>query len=388
MSRKVLEETLLSAAGEGDVEEVTRLIRQGVGVNCTGPRSLATPLHNAATGGHVGVVELLLKAGAWVGTRDRPSFDTPLHKAASGGHVGVAELLLKARAQVDSRNEVEATPLHNAASGGPVGVAELLLKAGARVDSTDRFGAEPLHEAARGGHVGVAELLLKYGARVGGEDEVFLTPEDIAAREDVLDEDEKDRILKGRKRILELFSAVKMAGPYRRIVRKVGPEGGELQTASCTVTVPPGAVTMETEITCQVINPSDVTLPLKEGEMLVSDVIELSPPGTTFHQPVTVQMQYSSVSLGDAREAVMWVTEDRSQWTELKTTGLSESKLSVSVDHFSIFAVISQLKQDRFTVPTEGFKLTSSTQPEVQISFPKQAVTTPTQVTIQDRKSK
>ncbi|XP_019620283.1 PREDICTED: p53-induced death domain-containing protein 1-like [Branchiostoma belcheri] len=188
--------------------------------------------------------------------------------------------------------------------------------------------------------------------------------------------------MEGRKKILELFAAVKAGRPYMHKL-KVGPEGGELQTPFCTVSVPRGAVTMETEITCQVINPNDVTLPLKDGEILVSDVIELGPHGTTFRKPVTVQMQYNSKSLDGATEAVVWVTEDRAHWTELKTTKESKDKFSVSVDHFSIFAVISQPKQDKFTVPTEGHTLTSSTQPAVQISFPEQAVTTETQVTIQ-----
>ncbi|XP_078695296.1 p53-induced death domain-containing protein 1-like [Branchiostoma floridae x Branchiostoma belcheri] len=169
----------------------------------------------------------------------------------------------------------------------------------------------------------------------------------------------------------------------RRYRRKVGPEGGELQTTSCTVTVPRGAITMETEITCQVIDPNDVTLPLKDGEMLVSDIIELGPHGTTFHKPVTVQRQYNNASLGGVRELAVWVTEDRSQWKELKTSRKGEDRVAVSVDHFSIFAVISQPKQDQFTVPTEGFKLTSSTQPAVQISFPEQTVTSPTEVSIQ-----
>ncbi|XP_019644796.1 PREDICTED: p53-induced death domain-containing protein 1-like [Branchiostoma belcheri] len=140
---------------------------------------------------------------------------------------------------------------------------------------------------------------------------------------------------------------------------------------------------METEITCQVINPNDVTFPLKGGEMLVSDVIELGPHGTTLRKPVTVQMQYSSASSGGPRDTAVWVTEDRSQWTELKTTKERKGKLDVSVDHLSIFAVISQPKKDRFTVHSEGFKLTSSTQPSVQISFPEQAVDTDTQVKLE-----
>ncbi|XP_078695129.1 p53-induced death domain-containing protein 1-like [Branchiostoma floridae x Branchiostoma belcheri] len=338
---------LCSAAGRGDEEKVTELLRQGVDVYCTG-RFGDTPLHCAASGGHVGVAELLLKAGARVDSRDRTG--TPLHKAASGGHVGVAELLLKAGAQMGSRGELGMTSLHEAAYGGHVGVAELLLKAGAQVDSKDERGR---------------------------------TPEDMAASSTyVPDGRDEDRVLEGRKKIPELFAAVKAGRPFTYKL-KVGPEGGELQTAYCTVSVPRGAVTMETDVTCQVINPNDVTLPLKDGEMLVSDIIELGPHGTTFRKPVTVQMQYNSKALDGATEAVVWTTKDRSQWMELETSRKGEDSVAVSVDHFSIFAVISQPKQDKFTVPTEGFKLTSSTQPAVQISFPEQAVTNETQVTVQ-----
>ncbi|XP_035693855.1 ankyrin-2-like [Branchiostoma floridae] len=383
-----------------------------------------TSLHIAAEKGHIGVAELLLKAGAYVSSMDW--FEaTPLRKAASGGHLGVSELLLKAGArvdswikhellhaaaekgnavvvelllktgtvfelllktgtQVDSRNKREATPLHEAAYGGHVDVVELLLKAGARVDITDRRKATPLHEATSGGHVDVVELLLKAGARVDITDKNGRTPKDIAAEcIDVSFWDLPVRIQEGRKSILKLFATVMAAGPYRRIVRNLGPEGGELRTASCTITVPHRAVTMETEITCQVINPNDVSLPLKDGEMLVSDVIELGPPGTTFHQPVTAQMTYNNTSLGGAREAVVWVTGDRSQWTDLKTTKVSEDKVAVSVDHSTTFVVVSQLKQDKVTVSTEECTLTSSTQPAVQISFPEEAVTTPTQINIQ-----
>ncbi|XP_078612805.1 p53-induced death domain-containing protein 1-like [Branchiostoma floridae x Branchiostoma japonicum] len=171
---------------------------------------------------------------------------------------------------------------------------------------------------------------------------------------------------------------------YKHITRlKVGPEGGKLRTTPCTVIVPGGAVTKKTEITCGVIIPNDFTLPLEDGAMLVSDVIELGPHGTTFHQPVTVQMQYSSVLPGGAMEAVILVTEDRSQWKKLKTTKLGENKVSVSVNHFSIFAVVIQPKQEQFTVSTEGWTQVSSTQPAVQVSFSEGAVTTPSQVTLQ-----
>ncbi|KAI8514015.1 positive regulation of extrinsic apoptotic signaling pathway via death domain receptors protein [Branchiostoma belcheri] len=422
-----LEKKLYGAAGKGHVETVTELIQQGVDVNFVNMSQFKqSPLHHAAEEGHVGVAELLLKAWAQVDSRDQDE-NTPLHKAASGGHVGVAELLLKAGAQVDSRDEDENTPLHYAASKGHVGVAELLLKAGAQVDSRNGFEYTPLHYAALRGHVGVAELLLKAGAQVNSRDQdedmplhnaaseghvgvadlllksgaqvdsknkLGRTPEDIAASTDVKSwpyGKDSDRVLAGRKGSLSFLQRkswpdrafLSMAGPGGGGGRTVGPEGGELQATSCTVTVPGGAVTMETEITCQVIDPNDVTLPLKDGEMLVSDIIELGPHGTTFHQPVTVQMQCNNTSLGGTTEVNAWVSEDRSQWAKIKTINASEDRLAVSVDHFSIFAIVSQPKKENFNVSTEGFKLTSSTQPAVQISFPEQAVTSPTEVSIQ-----
>ncbi|XP_066299928.1 p53-induced death domain-containing protein 1-like [Branchiostoma lanceolatum] len=140
---------------------------------------------------------------------------------------------------------------------------------------------------------------------------------------------------------------------------------------------------METEISCKVIDPNDVSLPLKDGEMLVSDIIELGPHKTAFDKPVTVQMQYSRSPAGGDVEPVMWVTDDMSQWTELETTTKGDGDLAVSVDHFSTFAVISQPKQDQFSVSTEGASLTSSTQPGVQITFPEKAVATPVEVKVQ-----
>ncbi|KAI8513952.1 positive regulation of extrinsic apoptotic signaling pathway via death domain receptors protein [Branchiostoma belcheri] len=376
------------AAAEGDEDKVKRVLLQFVDVNCTPWEDLDLAFHLGFT-----LADIMIIADRNLHDKSccmdmlnysKLNGDTPLHQAASGGHVGVAELLLKAGARVDCRRLFGDTPIHNAASKGHVGVVELLLKAGAQVDSRGEKFYTPLHCAASRGHVGVAELLLKRGAHVDSRNQSGETPEDIAASTDVPNwyQTDKDCVLEGRKKILELFAAEKAGCPYMHKL-KVGPEGGKLQTPFCTVTVPDGAVTMETEITCQVIDPNDVTLPLKDGEMLVSDIIELGPHGTTFHKPVTVQRQYNNTSLGDAMEAAVWVSEDRSQWTELKTTKLSKDTLAVSVDHFSIFAVISQPKQDMFTVPSEGFKLTSSTQPAVQISFPEQAVNTPTQVTVQ-----
>ncbi|XP_078614368.1 ankyrin-3-like [Branchiostoma floridae x Branchiostoma japonicum] len=117
--------------------------------------------------------------------------------------------------------------------------------------------------------------------------------------------------------------------------------------------------------------------------MLVSDIVELGPHDTRFSKPVTVEMQYSSTPSDGTREVVMWATEDRLDWTVLEVTKRSENKLTVTVDHFSIFAVISQLKHDQVTVSTEGCALTSSTQPAVEITFPEQSVQAPIEIKMQ-----
>ncbi|XP_066263343.1 uncharacterized protein [Branchiostoma lanceolatum] len=410
-SKQIEETPLHKAAERGHVGVAKQLLKAGAQVDSR-DKFERTPLHKAASGGHVGVADVLIKAGAQVDSRDKDG-DRPLHYVASGGHLGLAKHLLKAGAQLDSRNKIEETPLHKAAERGIDGVAKQLLKAGAQVDSRDKSGYSPLHKAASGGHVSVAEVLIKAGAQVDSRDKVGCiplhcaalgghvasakhllkagaqmgrkdkdgqTPKDIAARKDVSPQcssAETERILEGRKKILDLFAAVKV------VRHKVGPEGGELQTTSCTISVPPGAVTMETEFTCQVINPNDAILTLKDGEMLVSDIIELGPHQATFHKPVTVQMQYSSTPPGGTRETVFWVTENMLQWMELQPTEKTEDNLTVPVFHFSTFAVVSRFKQDQFWVSSEACTLTSSTQPAVHITFPEQSVQTQTQVNIQ-----
>ncbi|XP_035686645.1 p53-induced death domain-containing protein 1-like [Branchiostoma floridae] len=380
MSKEEAEKKLFLASSRGDVQRVTRLLQQGVDVNFNtfGDSSL----HQAASGGHVGVAELLIKARAQVDSKDEYG-NSPLHKAASFGHVGVAKLLIKAGSRVDIRNKKGRTPLYWAALMGHVGVAELLIKAGAQVDSKDEKGETPLHGAASLGQTGVAELLITTGARVDSRNKDCETPKDIAASKDVSryrTRKDRGRIFEGREKILQLFKTIKVIGLVRSVV---GPEGVKLKTASCTVSVPRDAVSMKTEITCQVLNPNDVILPLGDGEMLVSDIIELGPHRIAFNQPATVEMQYSGTSAGEAREAVVWVTKNNGQWRQLDSIQKSNATVAVSVDSFGTFAVVSQLKQDRFSVPIEGHTVTSSTQPAVQITFPKQSVDIPTEIELQ-----
>ncbi|KAI8484567.1 positive regulation of extrinsic apoptotic signaling pathway via death domain receptors protein [Branchiostoma belcheri] len=432
------------AASRGQVGVAELLLKNKAEVDSKA-KSGVTPLYCAASGGHVGVAKLLLEAGAEVDSREELQLgDTPLHEAASGGHVGVAELLLKAGAQVDSKNKDGKTPIDVAKSeelssqdpsvkksqvlegrkkiltliaaqkmvweSSTTGTGDILRlcfdrpsNQGVRLVIPRTNNRTPWLEGLpkqrrRMSPAPVVELSLldKYYSewsiwtlnynkqwRIRSTENLTVKHQEKAVAR-LLDTRSPAGLVGAGLRMCNLlfYALFKHAGArfYRR---KVGPEGCKLQTKACTVTVPPRALTIETEITCQIINPNEVNLPLEDGAMLVSDIVELHPHGTTFHQPVTVQMKYNCSSLGDVREAAVWATEGKPQWVKQKTTKESEDKLAVSVNQFSMFAVISHPKTDRFTVPTEGFKLESSTQSKVQISFPKQAVNTPTEITLQ-----
>ena len=175
------EEELLSAAEEGNADEVRRLLSSGlvdanrmgsverVLVLGSGGRKVtktvsSTPLCEAARGGHIEVVELLLEYGAKTGVLGEDS-STPLHLAASKGHTAVVKLLLDKGANSNCVNEREETPLYKAAVGGYVQVVKLLLDRGADIQMTDKWKNTPLHLAARFGHKEVAKLLLDRGAQ-------------------------------------------------------------------------------------------------------------------------------------------------------------------------------------------------------------------------------
>jgi ankyrin repeat protein len=89
------DKALTTAASNGDVEEMRRLIDRGANINAVVLDDL-TPLTVAAKRGRIDAVRLLIASGANV---HKPSGDlSPLFFAASNGHVAVVRLLLESGA--------------------------------------------------------------------------------------------------------------------------------------------------------------------------------------------------------------------------------------------------------------------------------------------------
>jgi formylglycine-generating enzyme required for sulfatase activity len=132
---------LLSAAGSGDVKELSRQLSLGAYVNARNNDDV-TPLHFAALSGHKDVVELLISKGADVKAREKHG-STPLYFAAVMGHKDVAELLIDKGAKVDT--------LYIAALSGQKDIAELLFAKGADINAMEKIRIQKfqIDQAAR-----------------------------------------------------------------------------------------------------------------------------------------------------------------------------------------------------------------------------------------------
>ena len=90
--QKELNNGLLDASQEGNLEQAKSLLDRGANVNAEDVYKW-TPLHNAAWNGHTEVVKLLLDRGANVNAENDVK-RLPLYKAARMGHTEVAKLLI------------------------------------------------------------------------------------------------------------------------------------------------------------------------------------------------------------------------------------------------------------------------------------------------------
>ncbi|MGD2153511.1 MAG: TonB family protein [Gemmatimonadales bacterium] len=161
---------LLTAAGEGRVDDVRALLDGGVDVNARNDDGW-TPLLYAALGGHPDVVALLLEYGADVNASNDVGW-TPLIGAAMSGRAEVVRVLLDHGADPEARSmrtpdgDSAVTALIVGARYGHADVVSALLDGGAEVNATSRNSLSPVAAAASGGHSEVMTLLVERGADI------------------------------------------------------------------------------------------------------------------------------------------------------------------------------------------------------------------------------
>jgi ankyrin repeat protein len=197
-SSDVQDDALPTAAQEGRMNEVQRLLWEERNIESFGSRSehvtrnfhRTTALYRAAKQGQFAIVHLLLRHGANPNPRrnDGKSLvrlladdgltemlrllleyganvqhQGAVPQAAWGGHYTVIQLLLEYGADVD---EIEKqTALYRASSKGYPQIVELLLREGANVHYMTTSGHSALYRAVENENYQCARLLLSYGAR-------------------------------------------------------------------------------------------------------------------------------------------------------------------------------------------------------------------------------
>jgi len=170
-----------------DIEEIKRLIKEGIAsVNDRGYCN-NTPLHELAYSEHndkekmIAIAALLLENNADINAQSHAG-RTPLHVAIQEGKVELATFFIKNGANMNIQKfEYKTTPLHEAMRYRRKNSAILLIESGARTDIKDEEGQSALHYAVRFNHLNIVQALLKYDADVNAPDNEGNTPLHLTA---------------------------------------------------------------------------------------------------------------------------------------------------------------------------------------------------------------
>jgi ankyrin repeat protein len=172
---KNIDQKLLKAVQDGDLDGVRRAIRQGANVKATTEFG-ETALHLVS---NVKIAEVLIRAGANLNARDRDFEMTPLFNA----DLKTTRLLIEKGAQVNVRAKKGMTPLSWAVYWDQKEKVKLLIAKGADLNAVDDDGKSPLHIAANWGKMTVVRFLISKGANVNIRDTACWTPLHWAAME-------------------------------------------------------------------------------------------------------------------------------------------------------------------------------------------------------------
>jgi ankyrin repeat protein len=165
-----LNDELIEAAYQNDVEEAERLIEAGADVNAKDDTvQSAYLISTSEVGDDPRLLELTLENGADVRSLD--SYDgTGLIRAADRGHTTIVARLLETDIDVDHVNRLGWTALLEAIilGGGDaahVEVVRQLVEAGVDVNLADAQGVTPLAHAEQQKYDGMVEILRQAGAK-------------------------------------------------------------------------------------------------------------------------------------------------------------------------------------------------------------------------------
>jgi len=162
ISQEHLDESLIAAAGRGDMTTFNIAVGLGANLNATDRRGNNVVLA-ATQGNRTQLLRTLLDKGIYPNALGSSGF-TPLTFAAKEGSTPNVGLLLKAGADPNQRDALGETPLHLATQFGHQKIIAQLAAAGARIDATNAAGEPPLITAIHYNQANAFDGLLSLGA--------------------------------------------------------------------------------------------------------------------------------------------------------------------------------------------------------------------------------
>lgn len=175
-----LNQALLAATMQGDMNQITQLLADGADIDATdevGRTSAMIAVHTK----QLEVFELLLERGANINIRDHRS-DNPLLYAGAEGLLDFVKVSIAAGADTAILNRFGGTALIPAADRGHVDIVkELLNTSDVNIDHVNNLGWTALLEAVilgDGGkqHQAIVQLLIQHGADINIADSNGITP--------------------------------------------------------------------------------------------------------------------------------------------------------------------------------------------------------------------
>ncbi|MBF2014210.1 MAG: ankyrin repeat domain-containing protein [Rivularia sp. T60_A2020_040] len=158
---------------KGDINEVTRLIKKGIEINCVDEDSDCTPLMVAVSSldANVDMVRLLVENGADINEVESQFQDTVLGLAVKAGNFDKIRFLLDVGADINYRTPSGYDVLINAMYGRDITqdeylipILNLLIERGAEVDGMSNYGETALKVASSNARFDAVKLLLDAGA--------------------------------------------------------------------------------------------------------------------------------------------------------------------------------------------------------------------------------
>jgi ankyrin repeat protein len=175
--------SLLEAAANGNIDVISKLLRDEKGLVNACDYDMRSALHLSCAEGHMKIVECLLQNGANAKVKDRWGTE-PLQEAMLHGHQQIVARLRDSGVKLsdESISQLE-SKLCTLAVSGDLERIKSLVKSGVSINAADYDSRSVLHLASSCGHVRVVEYLVDNDADVNAKDIWGCTPFNDALRQ-------------------------------------------------------------------------------------------------------------------------------------------------------------------------------------------------------------